>query len=84
MGAKFSLAEKLRKCDRIRTTIGDYITGEAREFARQMLDDSVTSSKELSSWISNYYNGVRTHSGHCRLAVSCEGRSWTASRASRN
>jgi hypothetical protein len=39
------------KCDRIRTNIGDHQTGEAREFARHMLDDA-----------SNYYNELRTRS----------------------
>jgi hypothetical protein len=74
MGAKFSLAEKLRKCDRIRTNIGHYLTGEAREFARQMLDDSVKLSNELSSGISNYYNEVRTQrsQGTCSRRI----RSW--------
>jgi hypothetical protein len=47
---------------RIRTNIGDHFTGEAREVARQMLDDSVKFLNETSSRILNHYNEVRTRS----------------------
>jgi hypothetical protein len=62
-GAKFSLAKNLRKCNRIRANISDNLSGEAREVARQMLDDSVKFLNELSTWISNHYNEVQTRSG---------------------
>jgi hypothetical protein len=63
VGAKFILERNLRKCDRIRNNIQNHLSGEAREVARQMLDDSVKFVNELSSWISNHYHEVRNRSG---------------------
>jgi hypothetical protein len=63
VGAKFILERNLRKCERMRTNIAERLNGDAREVARQMLDDSVKFLNELSTWISNHYNEVRTRSG---------------------
>jgi hypothetical protein len=64
MGAKVSLSENLRKCDRIRTkTSVDHLTGEAREVIRRMLDDSVKLSNEL------YPPGFRITTMRSGLAV---------------
>jgi hypothetical protein len=62
-GANFNLANNLRKTDYVKGKIAMHLDGEAREVARQMLDDSVRFVQELSVWISTHYDEVKSHSG---------------------
>jgi hypothetical protein len=59
-GAKFNLATNLRKTDHLKEKIAMHLAGEAREVARQMLDDSVRFVQELSVWISTHYMRLRS------------------------
>jgi hypothetical protein len=47
----------------LKDKIAMHLDGEAREVARQMLDDSVRFVQELSVWISTHYNEVKSRSG---------------------
>jgi hypothetical protein len=62
-GAKFNLANNLKKTDTLRHRIAENLPGEAMDVARQMLSDSVRFLHELSNWISQHYYEVRTRSG---------------------
>jgi hypothetical protein len=62
-GAKFNLANNLKKADALRRRIADNLPQEATEVARQMMDDSVRFLQELSNWVSTHYHEVKTRSG---------------------
>jgi hypothetical protein len=73
--ARRSHANHLPNCHRIRTNTGDDLIRRGEGSVTQMLDDSVTFLNELSSWISNHYNEVRTRSEasakECGLISHC-------------
>jgi hypothetical protein len=59
----FSPTTSSRKTDFMKDKIAMHLDGEAREVARQMLDDSVWFVQELSVWISTHYDEVKSRSG---------------------
>jgi hypothetical protein len=61
--AKVSLAENFEKTTTFSSRIGDYLPGEARKVARQMLGDSVRFLQKLSDWMSTHYHEVFSRSG---------------------
>jgi hypothetical protein len=61
-GVKHNFTNNLRKADALREKIGLHLVGEAKDVARQMLDNSVRFVQELSVWISRHYQEVLNRS----------------------